>query len=82
MFPITDIDCRNLPEVASAHEILRVPSVSARFGTAPVFWNWAMGAVATFSPPVVSIVLAIVLDVLTILHTKIYDIICDRFRVF
>ena len=70
MFSITNIDRRNLPEVASAHEVLGVPSVSARFGTAPVFWNWAMGAVATFSPPVVPIVLVIVLDVLTILHTN------------
>ncbi|KAH7437244.1 hypothetical protein KP509_05G061700 [Ceratopteris richardii] len=40
----------NLPEVATAHEILGVPSVSARFGTAPVFWNWAMGAVANLVP--------------------------------
>jgi len=30
----------NLPEVASTHENLRVPSVSARFATAPFFWNW------------------------------------------
>ena len=82
MFSITDIDCRNLPEVASAHEVLGVPSVSARFGTAPVFWNWAMGAVATFSPPVVPSVLAIVLDVLTLFYSKIYDVMCDRFRVF
>lgn len=41
----------NLPEVASANEALGVPSVSARFGTAPVFWNWAMGAVARLTPP-------------------------------
>ncbi len=30
----------NLPEVESTHVNLRVPSVSARFATAPVFWNW------------------------------------------
>ena len=30
----------NLPEVASTHANLRVPSVSARFATAPFFWNW------------------------------------------
>ncbi|KAI5084221.1 hypothetical protein GOP47_0000390 [Adiantum capillus-veneris] len=41
----------NLPEVASAHEVLGVPSVSARFGTEPMFWNWAMGAVASLAPP-------------------------------
>lgn len=41
----------NLPEVASAYEVLGVRSVSARFGTAPVFWNWAMGAVASLAPP-------------------------------
>eukprot|EP00249_Psilotum_nudum_P016269 c25753_g1_i6 orf=130-1398(+) len=40
----------NLPEVASAHEILGVPNVSARFGTAPAIWNWAMVAVAKFVP--------------------------------
>ncbi|KAK9827368.1 hypothetical protein WJX81_002139 [Elliptochloris bilobata] len=40
----------NLPEVASTHENLRVPSVSARFATAPVFWNWAMVAVARLAP--------------------------------
>ena len=34
----------NLPEVASTHENLRVPSVSARFATAPVFWNWCRPA--------------------------------------
>ncbi|MCO5552918.1 hypothetical protein L7F22_006437 [Adiantum nelumboides] len=41
----------NLPEVSSAHEVLGVPSVSARFGTEPMFWNWAMGAVASLAPP-------------------------------
>ncbi|XP_024984780.1 uncharacterized protein LOC112520617 isoform X2 [Cynara cardunculus var. scolymus] len=42
---------QNLPEVTSAHEILGVPTVSARFGTAPFFWNWAMDAMARFVPP-------------------------------
>lgn len=37
--------CRQLPEVESVHRCLGVPSVSARFGTAPFFWNTAMQAV-------------------------------------
>lgn len=41
----------NLPEVASTHAVLRVPTVSARFATAPIFWNWAMVAVARLAPP-------------------------------
>jgi len=45
---------RNLPEVKSAHEILGVPSVSARFGTAPFFWNWGMEAMTKLFPPVCS----------------------------
>lgn len=45
---------RNLPEVRSAHEILGVPSVSARFGTAPFFWNWGMEAMTNIFPPVCS----------------------------
>ena len=40
----------NLPEVFSTHDCMRVPTVSARFATAPVFWNWAMLAVAKFAP--------------------------------
>ncbi|BBN07033.1 hypothetical protein MPTK1_4g00390 [Marchantia polymorpha subsp. ruderalis] len=40
----------NLPEVASTHEVLGVPSVSARFGTDPALWNWGMSAVANFAP--------------------------------
>ncbi|CAL8463528.1 g3062 [Coccomyxa elongata] len=40
----------NLPEVQSTHECMRVPTVSARFATAPVFWNWAMVAVARLAP--------------------------------
>ncbi|KAG6550020.1 hypothetical protein Mapa_008533 [Marchantia paleacea] len=40
----------NLPEVASTHKVLRVPSVSARFGTDPAIWNWGMSAVANFAP--------------------------------
>ncbi|KAL5719797.1 hypothetical protein ACHQM5_012535 [Ranunculus cassubicifolius] len=35
-------DLRNLPEVRSIHKILGVPTVCARFGTAPFFWNWGM----------------------------------------
>ncbi|KAL6642218.1 hypothetical protein ACP70R_020399 [Stipagrostis hirtigluma subsp. patula] len=40
----------NLPEVKSAFRILGVPTVSARFGTAPFFWNWGMQAFANFLP--------------------------------
>jgi hypothetical protein len=51
---------RNLPEVRSAHEILGVPSVSARFGTAPFFWNWGMEAMTKLFPSVCSSHLVIV----------------------
>jgi len=40
----------NLPEVRSAFKILGVPTVSARFGTSPFFWNWGMQAFANFLP--------------------------------
>ncbi|XP_062202958.1 uncharacterized protein LOC133905241 [Phragmites australis] len=40
----------NLPEVKSAFKILGVPTVSARFGTAPFYWNWGMQAFANFLP--------------------------------
>ncbi|KAK3136081.1 hypothetical protein QOZ80_5BG0427750 [Eleusine coracana subsp. coracana] len=40
----------NLPEVKSAFKVLGVPTVSARFGTAPFFWNWGMQAFANFLP--------------------------------
>ncbi|XP_020243534.1 uncharacterized protein LOC109821787 [Asparagus officinalis] len=45
-----DVFLLNLPEVRSAHEILGVPTVSARFGTSPFFWNWGMEAMANFIP--------------------------------
>lgn len=49
------ISCfRNLPEVMSAHEVLGVPTVSARFGTSPFFWNWGMEIMANFVPGVCS----------------------------
>jgi hypothetical protein len=41
-----------LPEVRSTHEVLGVPSVSARFGTYPQIWNIAMGTIATLVPKV------------------------------
>jgi hypothetical protein len=41
-----------LPEVKSAHKFLGVPTVSARFGTSPFFWNWGMEAFANFLPVV------------------------------
>lgn len=41
----------NLPEVASAATYMKVPAVSARFGTAPEIWNIAMWLTARLSPP-------------------------------
>ncbi|XP_024528591.1 uncharacterized protein LOC112345637 [Selaginella moellendorffii] len=38
--------CINLPEVTTAHEILNIPNVTAKFGTAPFFWNWLMSQIA------------------------------------
>jgi hypothetical protein len=35
-----------LPEVASGRRVFGVPSISARFGTAPDAFNWALGALA------------------------------------
>ncbi|KAF8664669.1 hypothetical protein HU200_054379 [Digitaria exilis] len=40
----------NLPEVKSAFKILDVPTVSARFGSDPFFWNWGMHTFANFLP--------------------------------
>lgn len=48
---------RNLPEVRTAHEVLEVPTVSARFGTAPFFWNWGMEAMTNLLPAVCSYML-------------------------
>ncbi|XP_020576623.1 uncharacterized protein LOC110022149 isoform X2 [Phalaenopsis equestris] len=45
-----DVYLLNLPEVRSAHVILGVPTVSARFGTSPFFWNWGMEALASIVP--------------------------------
>ncbi|KAJ0976134.1 hypothetical protein J5N97_018099 [Dioscorea zingiberensis] len=45
-----DVYLLNLPEVTTAHKILGVPTVSARFGTSPFFWNWGMEAIARFVP--------------------------------
>uniref|UniRef100_A0A161ZKT9 Saccharopine dehydrogenase NADP binding domain-containing protein n=1 Tax=Daucus carota subsp. sativus TaxID=79200 RepID=A0A161ZKT9_DAUCS len=45
-----DVYLLNLPEVKSTHEILGVPTVSARFGTAPFFWNWGMVAMTKLFP--------------------------------
>ncbi|KAJ4724348.1 Saccharopine dehydrogenase [Melia azedarach] len=45
-----DVFLLNLPEVRSAHEVLGVPTVSARFGTAPFFWNWGMVAMTKLLP--------------------------------
>ncbi|KAL7227200.1 hypothetical protein ACSBR1_022124 [Camellia fascicularis] len=46
----SDVYLLNLPEVKSAHEVLRVPTVSGRFGTAPFFWNWGMEVMTNFLP--------------------------------
>jgi hypothetical protein len=40
----------NLPEVSSAVRCLGVPGVSARFGTDPFIWNWAMWLIARAVP--------------------------------
>jgi hypothetical protein len=40
----------NLPEVMSAFKYIKVPGVSARFGTDPFIWNWAMWLVARLCP--------------------------------
>ncbi|KAM0951054.1 putative saccharopine dehydrogenase, NADP binding domain, NAD(P)-binding domain superfamily [Dioscorea sansibarensis] len=45
-----DVYLLNLPEVTTAHKILGVPTVSARFGTSPFFWNWGMEAIVKFVP--------------------------------
>ncbi|PIN12577.1 Saccharopine dehydrogenase (NADP(+), L-glutamate-forming) [Handroanthus impetiginosus] len=45
-----DVFLLNLPEVRSIHEVLGVPTVSARFGTAPFFWNWGMAAMTYLLP--------------------------------
>lgn len=46
-----DVYLLNLPEVRSCHEILGVPTVSARFGTSPFFWNWGMEIMTNLLPP-------------------------------
>ncbi|KAG7950834.1 hypothetical protein I3843_13G136400 [Carya illinoinensis] len=45
-----DVYLLNLPEVRSVHEVLGIPTVSARFGTAPFFWNWGMEAMTSLLP--------------------------------
>lgn len=40
----------NLPECESAYKHMKVPGVSARFGTDPFFWNWAMWLTARLVP--------------------------------
>ncbi|KAL5982573.1 hypothetical protein ACLOJK_016647 [Asimina triloba] len=45
-----DVYLLHLPEVKSAHEVLSVPTVSARFGTSPFFWNWGMEAIVKLVP--------------------------------
>jgi hypothetical protein len=40
----------NLPETESAYKHLGVPGVSARFGTDPFIWNWAMWLTARLVP--------------------------------
>ncbi|CAA0805827.1 Saccharopine dehydrogenase [Striga hermonthica] len=45
-----DVFLLNLPEVRSIHEVLGIPTVSARFGTSPFFWNWGMAAMTYLFP--------------------------------
>ncbi|PSS21618.1 Carboxynorspermidine synthase [Actinidia chinensis var. chinensis] len=45
-----DVYLLDLPEVTSAHEVLGVPTVSARFGTSPFFWNWGMEVMTNLLP--------------------------------
>ncbi|XP_018825478.1 uncharacterized protein LOC108994644 isoform X1 [Juglans regia] len=45
-----DVYLLNLPEVRSVHEVLGIPTVSARFGTAPFYWNWGMAAMTSLLP--------------------------------
>uniref|UniRef100_A0ACD5WU06 Uncharacterized protein n=1 Tax=Avena sativa TaxID=4498 RepID=A0ACD5WU06_AVESA len=45
-----DVYLMNLPEVKSAHRLLGVPTVDARFGTDPFIWNWGMETFANFLP--------------------------------
>ncbi|CAD5315133.1 unnamed protein product [Arabidopsis thaliana] len=45
-----DVYLLNLPEVRSTHEVLGVPTVVARFGTAPFFWNWGMEIMTKLLP--------------------------------
>jgi hypothetical protein len=40
----------SLPEVASGRAVFDVPSISARFGTAPDIWNWGMWVLARVVP--------------------------------
>lgn len=40
----------SLPEVASGREIFEVPNISARFGTSPEIFNWAMWLTARLVP--------------------------------
>ncbi|XP_057500382.1 uncharacterized protein LOC130784508 [Actinidia eriantha] len=45
-----DVYLLDLPEVTSAHQVLGVPTVSARFGTSPFFWNWGMEVMTNLLP--------------------------------
>lgn len=45
-----DVFLINLPEVRTTHHTLGVPTVSARFGTDPFFWNWGMAAMTNLLP--------------------------------
>eukprot|EP00210_Caulerpa_lentillifera_P004710 g4494.t1 len=43
----------NLPEVLSAQEVFGAKNTSARFGTAPKFWNWLLWALARNVDPAI-----------------------------
>ncbi|GER40754.1 saccharopine dehydrogenase family protein [Striga asiatica] len=45
-----DVFLLNVPEVASARRVFGVPTIDARFGTAPFFWNWTLLAIMKLLP--------------------------------
>lgn len=44
----------NLLETASIHDVLGIPNITTRFGTAPAFWNTLLGVMAQLPPSILS----------------------------
>jgi hypothetical protein len=44
----------NLLETASVHDVLGIPNITTRFGTAPAFWNTLLGVMAQLPPTILS----------------------------